>query len=294
MRLVACATCATQYDASGFEADGFDCRCGERVDAKPLTGHDAQIARCGSCGASVSAHDESCGYCTSSIARSDQSLSLICPGCYARNEERARFCTACGLRFDPEAIPVEGIELPCPCCGALMQVRSLAGVAVNECAGCNGLWAPEDRFDSLVSRAIEARQAHPERASGFDPRTRGANPVHQDVTYRRCPACEQFMARRNYRKSSGVIIDQCRDHGTWLDADELEAIAGFILSGGRPAAEAFIEQSERQAEADYQQARHANLALEFGASSRLGRDSSTSAHAALGSFLGGLLSSLFD
>jgi Zn-finger nucleic acid-binding protein len=39
------------------------------------------------------------------------------------------------------------------------------------------------------------------------------------------------MARRNYRKKSGIIIDTCSEHGVWLDADELEQIAGFILSG---------------------------------------------------------------
>jgi Zn-finger nucleic acid-binding protein len=39
------------------------------------------------------------------------------------------------------------------------------------------------------------------------------------------------MQRRNYRKKSGVIIDSCPSHGIWLDADELEQIAGFILSG---------------------------------------------------------------
>jgi hypothetical protein len=32
-----------------------------------------------------------------------------------------------------------------------------------------------------------------------------------------------------------VILDCCHAHGTWLDADELEQIAGFILSrGGLP------------------------------------------------------------
>ena len=31
----------------------------------------------------------------------------------------------------------------------------------------------------------------------------------------------------------GVITDVCHNHGTWLDSDELEQIAGFILSGGQ-------------------------------------------------------------
>ena len=43
------------------------------------------------------------------------------------------------------------------------------------------------------------------------------------------------MLRRNFRKSSGVILDVCSEHGTWLDADELEQITGFILSGGAPS-----------------------------------------------------------
>ena len=40
------------------------------------------------------------------------------------------------------------------------------------------------------------------------------------------------MQRRNYRKCSGIILDVCHSHGTWLDADELEQIAGFIVEKG--------------------------------------------------------------
>jgi hypothetical protein len=40
------------------------------------------------------------------------------------------------------------------------------------------------------------------------------------------------MQRKNFARRSGVIVDWCGKHGTWLDADELEDIASFILSGG--------------------------------------------------------------
>ena len=83
-----------------------------------------------------------------------------------------------------------------------------------------------------MSRAIEARKnADPAQLMVFKPRVTGSNPAAQKVQYRKCPECEAFMHRRNFRKSSGVIIDRCAVHGTWLDADELEQIAGFILSG---------------------------------------------------------------
>ena len=58
------------------------------------------------------------------------------------------------------------------------------------------------------------------------------------------------MQRRNFRKRSGVIVDRCSEHGTWLDADELEQIAGFLMGSDDPAARsgmAELEHEERKA-----------------------------------------------
>lgn len=117
-----------------------------------------------------------------------------------------------------------------------MPPRTVGGTGLNECPGCNGVWAPGASFDQLIARALEARRdADPVARAGLNPRLKGANPSAQKVEYRRCPECEAFMQRRNFRKSSGVIIEVCQRHGTWLDADELERIAGFLLSGGTPS-----------------------------------------------------------
>jgi len=238
VRLVACASCHAQYDVSGIEAATFRCRCGERVENRPPAPRDAEIRRCAACGALAAEGATQCSYCSAVISRDpSQSWSLICPECYARNAENGRFCTACGVTFSPYPVRVPGHELPCPVCSKLMPPREVAGVAINECGGCNGLWVPGDEIDSLIRRASEARRnADHESLAGLEPRTRGANPAAQKVQYRRCPECDALMQRRNFRKASGVIIDRCHAHGTWLDADELEQIAGFILSGRQPAA----------------------------------------------------------
>jgi Zn-finger nucleic acid-binding protein len=233
LRLVACPSCHAQYDVTDVAAKQIECRCGESVENRAHAAVDARIARCGSCGAIVAGDAQGCDYCGSAIVRDPGRLGLICPECYARNAEASRFCTACGVAFRPEPVPVAGHELPCPCCGVPMPSRSVAGVGVNECRECHGLWAPGEGFDSLVDRAIEVRRrADPAALQALRPRVRGANPAAQRVEYRRCPECEGFMLRRNFRKSSGVIVDVCSSHGSWLDADELERIAGFILSGG--------------------------------------------------------------
>jgi Zn-finger nucleic acid-binding protein len=54
----------------------------------------------------------------------------------------------------------------------------------------------------------------------------------RDVVYRKCPECAGTMQRKNFAKRSGVIVDWCGKHGTWLDADELEEIAAYVLAGG--------------------------------------------------------------
>ena len=52
------------------------------------------------------------------------------------------------------------------------------------------------------------------------------------IKYVPCPDCGQLMNRSNFARASGVIIDLCRDHGVWFDADELPKIIEFINSGG--------------------------------------------------------------
>ena len=46
------------------------------------------------------------------------------------------------------------------------------------------------------------------------------------------------MNRRNYGYASGAIVDFCRAHGIWFDADELPRILDFIEQGGLVAVRA--------------------------------------------------------
>lgn len=250
MKLVACPDCHAQYDVTTVAAEQFDCRCGRKLENRALRAVDAKIIRCASCGANVSETVTDCEFCGAAIARGPQPLSLICPECFARNDEVSRFCTACGVAFRPEPVPNADPELACPGCECAMKTARVADVAVCECPQCHGLWVPGQRFEGLVQRATEARRA---AAVPPAPRVQGGNPNAQPLRYRKCPSCGAFMLRRNFRRSSGVVLDVCRSHGTWLDADEIEQIAGFILSGGHTS-EA-LEEEHRNASAQAAAAR---------------------------------------
>lgn len=245
VKLVACPDCHAQYDVTDVLSDTFACRCGRTLENRALRAVDAEIHRCAACGAHVGESAPNCAYCGAAVVRDPGPLSLICPECYARNAEAARFCTACGVGFRPEPIPSAGPELTCPACDFAMKASRVADVPVCECPQCHGLWVPGSHFEQLVTRATEARRAAGGAAPA--PRVQGGNPNARPVRYRKCPACQAFMQRRNFRRSSGVVLDVCREHGTWLDADEIEQIAGFILSGGQTSA--VLENEHRQAEA---------------------------------------------
>ncbi|MDE2511394.1 MAG: hypothetical protein KGL74_09750, partial [Elusimicrobia bacterium] len=45
-------------------------------------------------------------------------------------------------------------------------------------------------------------------------------------------ACGELMNRFNFAGCSGVILDACKPHGVWFDADELRSIVAFIRDGG--------------------------------------------------------------
>jgi Zn-finger nucleic acid-binding protein len=291
VRLAACENCHTQFDVTDVVLESFACRCGEQVLNQQLEAVDAKIHRCGSCGAQVRADAEDCTYCGSEIIRDTSELSLICPECHGRNAEASRFCTACGVAFTPETVKPDGFELPCPVCGCLMPARSVAGIGINECPACNGLWAPSDRLELLINRAIEARRSKdPGLLQTFEPRTRGGNPATQRVAYRKCPECEAFMQRRNFRKSSGVIIDRCRKHGTWLDADELEQITSFVLTGGNPVATAILNEADEAARKATAGAEFARIAGKV----EWGRPMRTTSGRGLAGTLIGVLESIFD
>jgi len=277
VKLVACPDCHAQYDVSSAVAPSFACHCGHLLETRALTPVDAEIHRCAACGAHVGEKARSCDYCGAAVVRDPAPRSLICPECFARNTEASRFCVACGVAFQPQTIPCTGRELPCPACDVAMPPGMVAAVPVSECRECHGLWAPGSHFDRLIERAAQARRSA--GASAAAPRVRRGTPSPEQLRYRKCPECRGFMLRRNFRRASGVILDVCREHGTWLDADEIEEIAGFILSGG--AITSVVDDEHRKADA-----------LAAAARLRVSRD--VSSHSLLRPRRGSLLELLLD
>lgn len=142
----------------------------------------------------------------------------------------ATFCAHCGVRVGEIPGAVADGNKRCPQCREPLRRTFLGSVAIAACAGCDGLWLDTETFKSIC--ADRERQSLVIAGVGVPELKARFNPMLDPVRYRPCPVCTGLMNRVNFGGRSGVIIDSCRDHGTWFDRDELRRIVEFIRSGG--------------------------------------------------------------
>ncbi len=243
--LVQCPKCRRQFDASRRKIGSrFRCPCGTVVEVRQPQPHDASVVRCSACGAPRSEHATRCSFCGSDFTLHEQDLDTVCPSCLARVSDQAQFCHHCGAALVPEAVTGEATELECPACRKehTLSSRRMGDVAALECGRCAGLWLGNEVFRQLTFRASKDAAA---RDESFSRRLKAAAPQQPDgpttaapQRYRPCVVCHELMNRRNYGYASGAIVDFCREHGIWFDADELPRILEFIHNGGLLAARA--------------------------------------------------------
>lgn len=119
--------------------------------------------------------------------------------------------------------------LHCPACHGPMAIEYERGVQIHRCAACNGLWlAPEGLEELAESVSVIANLSLGELRQQMS-----KIPLRRDISYRKCPCCDSVMTRRNFGGRSGIITDECRRHGVFLDPGEFEAIETYIRLGGR-------------------------------------------------------------
>ncbi len=228
--LNACAACARQYDVSHLsEGAKVRCECGQVLRAHFERPRQPRHLRCSNCGGNVSAAERACTYCGAEVTLEEKGLSSICPRCYARLTDRARFCMECGIPIQPQALFALAEGSACPRCRAGLQRRQLTDAEAIECRSCGGLWLTQDRFEALCETAESQDQTARELRLRPQPERPGEA---QPPRYLPCVACGELMNRRNYSGSSGVVIDVCKRHGVWLDHAEMEKVLAFVRGGG--------------------------------------------------------------
>jgi Zn-finger nucleic acid-binding protein len=122
------------------------------------------------------------------------------------------------------------LPMQCPSCAGRLESECLRGQSFERCLSCRGEWFTHDALHALLS--AQAPQP-PARPAAY----RRPSPFSDPVRYRKCPSCDQPMLRRNFRESSGVVVDVCAAHGLWLDRGELASLLEFAGTGAMAEAD---------------------------------------------------------
>ena len=104
----------------------------------------------------------------------------------------------------------------CPACREAMPILEFAGIEIDRCIACGGIWLDSGELEAIL------------RADGEEPaRIIGAIDSAEPLGVsrrRRCPRCRKKLAARRLR-DFGVAIDLCpRGDGFWLDRGELQTL----------------------------------------------------------------------
>jgi len=139
----------------------------------------------------------------------------------------------------------------CAACKSTMKPHPDPKIPVLHCNSCKSLWFGRELLETHLA-TLEVQVAE---TDDFDRPIAPTRQQPQAVEYRKCPSCDAPMKRENYRRISGIIVDTCQRHGTFLDAGELELLVAFIEAGGAAAADhhqqredKYIEETERRSE----------------------------------------------
>ena len=178
---------------------------------------------CPNCGAAVNPDSPSCVYCGSSIA------ARICPSCFSNVAVGMKHCPLCGALIE-DSVLEDGSSFKCPVCESALSIARIGRHSLHECVRCGGIWIEKECFQAICTKEEEQEAVLRFRfEENSDP---GKKRHERKRSYIPCPECGKLMNHKNFSHCSGIILDWCRDHGSWFDRKELQQIVAFIRNGG--------------------------------------------------------------
>jgi Zn-finger nucleic acid-binding protein len=198
------------------------------------------------CGAAAATDATRCEHCGARLA------TVACPSCFGMMFVGQQFCPHCGAKANRQDSSAPTTTERCPRCRTNLETVVIGSSNVRECPGCEGIWTDTETLQKIC--ADQEKQTAVLGMPTHFPPNEGVE-IEKQIRYLPCPVCAGLMNRVNFANFSGVIVDVCRQHGTWFDRDELHRIVEFIRSGGMEKARARemqnLEEERRTARTDH-------------------------------------------
>ena len=163
-----------------------------------------------------------------------------CNSCSAHLPANINRCTYCNVRNDVDlqgkhqySITNKQSEHICPHCDKALQTVKLdtnRPSYIERCNTCFGLFFDPGEIEALLESSVS--NVFEINLQLIKTINKDRYPKLQMVKYIKCPVCRLYMNRKNFGHSSGVIIDQCKKHGIWVDSGEISHLLEWKKAGG--------------------------------------------------------------
>lgn len=209
-----------------------------------------EALNCPNCGAGALSDSTRCDFCESRLKTS------ACPSCFGLMFIGSQNCSHCGKKTVRTETIANKKSGDCPRCKIKLNSLQIQEISLLECQKCGGFWSDTETFENIC--AEKESQSH----VLFFVQNKQFSKLNVPINYIPCPDCKVLMNRNNFAHSSGIILDICKLHGVWFDAEELPKIIEFIRHGGldhaRQKEKIYLEEQRRNLIDKQRQIAHEN------------------------------------
>lgn len=114
--------------------------------------------------------------------------------------------------------------MKCPRCQTDLKDVTIDNNIVKACSRCEGTWYPGEALGEVTDHTlaeIEKSDLQPALVADHLELVDLDEPIN-------CPQCQRPMMRYRYTMTCDVVLDECLEHGVWLDDGELGSLMAFL------------------------------------------------------------------
>ncbi len=104
--------------------------------------------------------------------------------------------------------------MECPHCRHSLVSLEFAGLEIDYCPSCRGVWLDEGELELLRERPGAPGES-----------VEDVRPARTKARDRRCPVCGKLMPKVLLGRHA-TVLDRCERHGIWFDHRELREVLG--------------------------------------------------------------------
>jgi Zn-finger nucleic acid-binding protein len=112
----------------------------------------------------------------------------------------------------------------CPRCQTELKSVIIESSEVNACPNCEGTWYPDEALGNVTDHTFREL-----KATGLSPSLVPDQLAKVDLDKPvNCPECDRQMSRYTYSLACQIVLDECPEHGVWLDDGELGTLMQYL------------------------------------------------------------------